>query len=402
MIHEDRRARERDQNGAGQRDGFALREARHIVRDLFEPRPWIYWADFLGSIVGGHLAFSFSRRPNELLQTVSNWEIAGDFVIPFRCLMFVVALVLYFRAVNFIHEVVHLPARKFVTFKIAWNLLCGIPFLTPSFAHEIHLDHHRRRVFGTAADGEYLSLGRLDRWWILAYLSQAIWGPPLAVVRFGLLTPLSWLSQRIRDCVHRRFSSLVMDPRYLRPLPTAQQLWAIRTQEGLCFAIIVGAVVIGSQLELDRFASFLAQSYLMSSCIILMNCLRTLGAHRFLADGDESTFTEQLLDSVNLDSSWPWDIAVAPVGLRFHATHHLFPGIPYHNLQTAHRRLMAQLPADSAYRQTNEPTLWVAIAKLWQRERTARWEQAVAVKAINVAYARASNPRNATSQALTS
>lgn len=39
-----------------------------------------------------------------------------------------------------------------------------------------------------------------------------------------------------------------------------------------------------------------------------------------------------------------------PVGLRYHALHHLFPALPYHNLPEAHRRLMAGLPADHPYR----------------------------------------------------
>jgi fatty acid desaturase len=268
--------------------------------------------------------------------------------------------------VNFIHEVVHLPDRKFWLFKATWNLLCGVPFLAPSFTHDVHLDHHRRRIFATTADGEYLALGRLSRWWIVAYLSQALWGPPLAILRFGLLTPLSWLSPRIRDWVHQRFSSLVMDPRYLRPLPSAAKLRSIRWYEALCFAWIVGVTVIGWRLGMDRLLPFLLQAYLMSTVIILMNCLRTMGAHRFHGDGHENTFLEQLLDSVNIDSRWPWDMAVAPVGLRYHATHHLFPAIPYHNLPTAHRRLMAELPLDSIYRQTNEPSLAAALLKLFR------------------------------------
>ena len=39
--------------GACSVEHFSIREARHIVRDLFEPRPMIYWADFLTSIALG-------------------------------------------------------------------------------------------------------------------------------------------------------------------------------------------------------------------------------------------------------------------------------------------------------------------------------------------------------------
>ena len=39
----------------------------------------------------------------------------------------------------------------------------------------------------------------------------------------------------------------------------------------------------------------------------------------------------------------------APVGLRYHALHHLLPSVPYHALGEAHRRLTAQLAPDSVY-----------------------------------------------------
>lgn len=357
-----------EQELVAERESFSIAAARYIVRDLFEHRPAVYWTDFLTTIFAGYVCFGVSRRWSELLTLLTASELPAWFSITARLFFFACACILYFRAVNFIHEVVHLPARRFWLFNAAWNLLCGIPFLTPSFTHEGHLDHHRRRIFGTAADGEYLALGRLSRWWILLYLSQAIWGPLLAIARFGLLTPLSWLSPRIRDWVQRHFSSLVMDPRYVRPLPSPQKLLAIRWQEGLCFAWIVGVAVVGINLGWSRFLPFLAQAYLTGVVIIFLNCLRTMGAHRFRGHGKESTFLDQLLDSVNIDSRLPWDIAIAPVGLRYHATHHLFPAIPYHNLPSAHRRLLAELPADSPYRLTTEPSLFAALTKLLRRE----------------------------------
>ena len=39
----------------------------------------------------------------------------------------------------------------------------------------------------------------------------------------------------------------------------------------------------------------------------------------------------------------------APVGLRYHALHHLLPSLPYHSLGEAHRRLSAHLGAGSTY-----------------------------------------------------
>ena len=41
-----------------------------------------------------------------------------------------------------------------------------------------------------------------------------------------------------------------------------------------------------------------------------------------------------------------------PVGLRYHALHHLFPSPLYRALGEAHRRLLQALPVDSPYRCT--------------------------------------------------
>ena len=55
-----------------------------------------------------------------------------------------------------------------------------------------------------------------------------------------------------------------------------------------------------------------------------------------------------------------------PARHPFHALHHLFPTLPYHNLGIAHRRLREQLPPDSFYHLTVEPGLWAALKAHWR------------------------------------
>jgi fatty acid desaturase len=77
--------------------------------------------------------------------------------------------------------------------------------------------------------------------------------------------------------------------------------------------------------------------------------------------------SEQFLDSVNVPG--PLGALWAPVGLRFHATHHLFMLMPYHRLGKAHRVLMRELPEESPYRDTLRGSLFGALAALWKEAR---------------------------------
>jgi fatty acid desaturase len=340
---------------------FSLTGARAIVRDLFSPDQRIYWVDFLTTILIGHGCYVLTRLWFE-------WGVEPVGLRLTAALMtFSIQCACYYRAVMFVHEIVHLPEREFSGFRVAWNLLCGIPFLVPSFTYYTHLEHHRRKSFGTEHDGEYLPLASMSPCWIFAYLSQCLWVPPLAAIRFGLVTPLTWVCPPLRRWILKHASSLVMDPTYIRPSPTRAAMHYIRLQELACLAFLL-AVAIVPPVFLHRWPiPFLVQGYLTAVVLILMNCLRTLASHRYISEGREMTFVEQMLDSVVMDNDSPLAVLINPVGLRYHATHHLFPSMPYHNIRAAHKRLLAQLPVDSPYRQTVAHSIWPVIANLYQR-----------------------------------
>jgi fatty acid desaturase len=81
------------------------------------------------------------------------------------------------------------------------------------------------------------------------------------------------------------------------------------------------------------------------------------------------SFREQFLDTVNVPPPALLPVLWAPVGLRYHALHHLMPRLPYHNLGDAHRRLVATLPEDSDYRRVEQRELGPAVASLVRRMR---------------------------------
>lgn len=348
---------------------FSLSEARRIVGEYFKPNPWIYWPDFLLSMGIGFFFFALVQYP-EMAIVDSQWH------WPVRIVGFLVSSLLYYRAVLFIHELVHIRDGEFTAFRIAWNLLCGIPFLVPTFLYYTHLDHHRRKHYGTDADGEYMPLANQSIWHILFYFSQVLIIPVLGVLRFGLLTPLTWISPKLRNLIHRRASSMVMDPAYIRPVPTPRVLRIIRIQEVLCFLWIAFITVrlttsFGLLFDQPLPMTFLLQVYLTGLFIIGINALRTLGAHRWTNDGTEMNFIEQMVDSVNYPNHALLGALWAPVGLRFHALHHIFPTMPYHALAKAHVRLSTDLPDDSPYHLCSAKSLPDEIRTLWRRAKAS-------------------------------
>ncbi len=350
------------QNSTQQRiETFSLAEARGLVKDLFKPNPTTYWADFLITMAIGLIAFRLATHA------------PGSFA--WRVLAFVVCALAYYRASIFTHELVHLPSKSWKAFRIVWNLLCGIPFLMPSFTYYCHVDHHRRKHYGTFQDGEYMSLGAKPAYHIFLYLLQPFFVGPLAVFRYAVLAPLSWICPPLRRFLIQHASSLVMDPTYIRPLPPKRTLLIWRLQEALCCAWVWGIawVVWRGVVPISGMpvpGDFLPKIYLLSVAILMLNGIRTMAAHRFVWSREEElSFAEQMVDSINHPDSRVFGPLWAPVGQRYHALHHLFPSLPYHNLATAHQRLMEGLPGDSAYRLTVSPSLVTTLRELWSNAR---------------------------------
>src|SRR5688572_21719640 len=122
-------------------DAAWLVTAKAQLRDLGQRKPVIYWADFLLSISFGYFFVIL------YLGVLPGITLA-------RLACFCVAALLLFRATSFAHEIVHFRPGEMTSFKVGWDLLCGIPLFFPSFAYTHHLDHHRCESFGTSHDGE--------------------------------------------------------------------------------------------------------------------------------------------------------------------------------------------------------------------------------------------------------
>ena len=318
-------------------DKDMLRAVRSITQDLGEARPGLYWPDMLASTAVGYAGIATAILSSNLALSI----VAG----------LVASLALY-RSLMFIHELTHIHRNALPGFRTGWNLLVGIPMLTPSFMYEgVHTIHHKRTQYGTIEDPEYLPLALMKPWSLPLFVIVALLAPIALLTRFAVLVPLGALFPAIRTFTWQRFSSLSINPDFRRKPPEGDFAKRVLWQE--TGASLWAITVLASTYWLGWKP--LAIALAIVSLTALLNQLRTLVAHLWENDGEPMTVTAQFLDSVNVPPPGLAAEIWAPVGLRYHALHHLMPSMPYHDLPEAHRRLASELGQGSTYDSANHP-----------------------------------------------
>ncbi len=346
-IHARTQAVPSPQARAGIPDDMAmLRAAAELTRDISAARPGIYWPDMLASAIIGYVALAGAI----LLETTWLAVVSG-----------VVAALALYRALLFIHELTHIHKNALPGFRLAWNLLVGIPMLTPSFMYEnVHTLHHARTRYGTAEDPEYLPLALMKPWSLPAFILAALLAPPALLIRFGILTPLGVIIPPLRTLVWQRFSALSINPDFRRRAPEGEFARLVFWQE---FGASLWAITLMASVYFLGWKPLLV-ALAVFSLTALLNQLRTLVAHLWENEGEAMSVTAQYLDSVNVPPPSPIAAIWAPVGLRYHATHHLLPSLPYHSLGEAHNRLTAKLGGKSTYSRASYPGMSMLIVRI--------------------------------------
>ena len=336
------------------------------LTDLHAVRPAIYWADLLLSATLGWAAFAVAAA-----------EPLGS---PIGIASAVVAVFALYRAVAFTHEISH-QRHRLPGFEAAWNALAGFPLLLPSFTYaQVHFDNHRVATYGTRNDPEYLPFARSAAL-TTVYILQALIIPALLVIRFLLLAPIGLFSRRFEIWLIEHASAITINRAYRRTA-SAALIRVVRRDTWLLLAmwtILIGLGFLAHNPEawaavfgkghapiVDAFIPVRAAVlwYLLMAAINVIDGLRTLAAHSYESSGEPMDKAAQTADSHDIPGSLLTELW-APVGLRYHATHHAFPGIPYHALPRAFRRLSAAMP--DSYGKMTQPgllrTLWALYRK---------------------------------------
>lgn len=274
------------------------------------------------------------------------WASTQTANLPLKTFLLLLAYIGFYRGIAFIHEVAHFRTR-IKGLGTLYNISLGFPNRLPYYFHEPHRYHHLPSSFGTLKDPEYLyqkGIGGIYmlRPWIAGPLS-----PLVLALRFWIYPMISWaLPKKTQDWVLKHASTLVVNPKYIRPLPGPSERKSWQLQD-LSSSLYTSALIGLCYFEILLWEFFVSW-YFIAATSTTINIYRARVAHRYDNPYLKHSPQSALKDSVTVESPW-FSFLWAPLNLQYHALHHLAPQIPYYNLRKAHQTLKKELNSDHPY-----------------------------------------------------
>jgi fatty acid desaturase len=317
-----------------------------LPKELLAPNVYVYYIDLI----------LFALIGNVTLVIAAFTEL---FSAQFYVLMIACVLSLY-RISFFIHETTHC-GKKIKGFNWTYNLLHGFLHKLPSYAYTPHLNHHNLNTFGTEKDPEYEKIGGNPIWfnYIFLPLVPTLLVPFFLFLRWGILPIfLPFIGPTARNLIYKHGSSIVINIRYTRDPPTQEERLDWYVQDLFCGLYTVGimALLITNILPLQFPLVWYMAIYFGN----VMNVIRGNLEHKYYTEFKPSNQKQVVLDSITIEPTVITKI-LFPIGLNFHALHHMVAMLPYHNLEKVHHWLLTWLPKDHPYRVTITANLYTAI-----------------------------------------
>lgn len=316
------------------------------MAEFHRPNPKIFWIDLIATASIGWMVFALAAADNT----------------PFwgRVALTLISSAAFYRGLCFLHEIVHMRRSLLRGFETAWNVLFGIPLCMPSVMYVgVHQHHHNLATYGTVEDPEYLPFaGKPAK--IVLFVVQSVLLPLLLLLRFLVLSWFGLFVPPFHRWLAQHSTALTMNVKFIRPI-SKSLMRTVSMQE--CAVLAFWGIALWPAYAGAIPARAIIIWYAMTALLCTVNSVRTLAAHRYRNGNQPLSREQQLEDSVDIPGGIFTELW-APVGLRYHALHHYFPGIPYHNLAVAYRCINAAHPS---YRRSSEKTLAASLRSLITR-----------------------------------
>ncbi len=291
---------------------------------------------------------------------------------PLNFIFFLISIILISRAIGFAHEVVHLEMKVSHLARI-YDLFLGYWLRLPIYLFRLHRVHHSAHRFGTIDDPEHFDLREKNPWFFLPFkiVLEPLASPLILLLRFSFVT-IGWVlvGKRARDFVFRRWSTIQFESGFQRVGPDPEEASEMLRADLAC--LVITMVQIGATWTFHN-PKLLLVWYFGVAFSSATAFVRTLVLHNYhVGFTEKEHYLDVHLAGTNVversSLAWIW----APFHLNFHATHHLFPGIPYYSLPAAHALALEKIQPPHAFHNSLRVSFWHTLGRVgreWMRER---------------------------------